>query len=98
MSAGGGYEVIAGEHRHHTLTALLHFHPFHPLDINLGPGLAFPDEENPTYRFKAHMELAAVFELGERMHLGPSVDIGAGQHDFHITMGIHVGWIFSQRE
>jgi hypothetical protein len=93
MGAGAGYEVILGEYTHHALTGLVHFHPFHPLDINVGPGLVFPDDENPAYRFKLHAELAAVFELGEHFHLGPSLDVGLGSNDPHISLGIHVGWV-----
>jgi hypothetical protein len=95
MSLGAGYELILGEHTHHTLSGLLHFHPIHPLDINLGPGVVFPDGENDHFRFKMHVELASVFELGEHFHLGPGLDVGIGKHDLHIGFGIHAGWIFS---
>ncbi len=98
MGAGLGYEFIQGEHTHHTFTGLVHFHPFHPLDINIGPGLVLPDEENPNIRFKFHAEIAAVFELGEHLHLGPSIDSGIGKHDLHFTLGIHAGWVFAFRE
>lgn len=94
MGLGAGYELILGEHTHHTVSGLVHFHPFHPLDINLGPGLVFPDEENNNYRFKMHVEVAAVFEMGEHLHLGPSIDTGFGKEDLHITFGIHIGWVF----
>jgi len=94
MGLGAGYELILGEHTHQTVSALVHFHPIHPLDINLGPGLVFPDGENENYRFKMHVELAAVFEMGEHLHLGPSIDAGIGKEDLHITLGIHVGWVF----
>jgi hypothetical protein len=94
LGIGPGYELIAGEHLHHTLTGLLHFHPFHPLDINLGPGLVFPDKEHVSYRFKLHAELAAVFEVSEHFHLGPSIDTGIAKEDLHFTFGIHVGYIF----
>ena len=95
MGAGIGYEIIRGDHTHHTISALAHFHPVHPLDINLGPGVVLPDEEHEDLRFKFHVEVAAVFELNEHLHLGPSIDAGIGAHDLHLTMGIHVGWIFS---
>ena len=93
MGIGPGYELILGEHTHHTISGLLHFHPFHPIDINLGPGVVFPDEELSEYRFKLHAEIATVFELGEHLHLGPSVDAGIGKEDLHITFGIHLGYI-----
>ncbi len=94
MGIGPGYELIVGRHTHHTLSGLLHFHPIHPLDINVGPGLVFPDEETAGYRFKLHSEIAAVFELGEHIHLGPSIDAGVGKKDLHITFGIHLGYVF----
>lgn len=98
MGTGLGYELIVGEHTHHTITGLLHFHPFHPLDINVGPGLVMPDKENPDYRFKLHTEIAAVFEINEHFHLGPSLDTGIGRHDIHITLGMHAGWVFGFKE
>lgn len=98
MGAGLGYEWIASEHRHHSLYALMHFHPIHPLDINIGPGFTFPDEENPDYRFKVHAEVAAVFPLGERFHLGPSLDLGWGMDDLHLSLGVHLGWIIPARQ
>ena len=98
LGAGLGYEFIQGEHSHHTVTGLLHFHPFHPLDINIGPGLVLPDDENPNIRFKIHAEIAAVFEISEHLHLGPSLDCGVGKDDLHFTLGIHAGWVFGFRE
>jgi hypothetical protein len=94
MGLGAGYELILGEHTHQTVMGLVHFHPFHPLDINLGPGLVFPDEENENYRFKMHVEVAAVFEVSEHLHLGPGIDIAFGKGDLHFAFGIHVGWVF----
>jgi len=94
MGIGPGYELILGTHTHHTLSGLLHFHPVHPLDINVGPGLVFPDEELSEYRFKMHLEVAAVFEVGEHIHLGPSIDAGLGKQDLHLTFGIHLGYVF----
>ena len=93
MGIGPGYELIVGEHIHHTVSGLFHFHPLHPLDINVGPGLVFPDEETDRFRFKLHLELAAVFEMGEHFHLGPSLDAGIGKDDLHLTLGIHIGYI-----
>jgi hypothetical protein len=98
MSAGAGYELIAAEHTHQTITGLLHFHPFHPLHITTGPGFVFPDEENPHYRFKVHVELSAVFELTDHLHVGPAIDTGIGKQDLHFTFGIHAGWIFGPAE
>jgi hypothetical protein len=94
LGVGPGYELIAGEHIHHTVTGLLHFHPFHPLDLNIGPGLVFPDGEHQNFRFKLHAEVAAVFEASEHLHLGPSIDAGIGKEDLHFTFGIHIGYIF----
>ena len=98
MGAGGGYELIVGDHHHHTLSALVHFHPFHPLHINVGPGLVFPDEEHDSFRFKIHAEISTVFELTEHFHLGPSIDSGIGSEDLHFTFGIHAGYVFGSRE
>lgn len=94
MGIGPGYELIRGEHTHHTLSGLVHFHPVHPLDINIGPGLVFPDEELDAFRFKFHAEVALVFEMGEHLHLGPSFDAGIGKNDLHFSLGIHIGYIF----
>lgn len=94
MGVGPGYELILGEYTHHTVAGLLHFHPFHPLDINIGPGLVFPNDEVREYRFKLHMEIAAVFEVSEHLHLGPSLDAGIGKSDPHVALGIHIGYAF----
>lgn len=94
MGVGPGYELIVGEHTHHTLSGLFHFHPFHPFDILIGPGLVFPDEEVDAFRFKLHAELAFVFEAGEHLHLGPLIDAGIGKNDLHFSLGIHIGYIF----
>jgi hypothetical protein len=94
MGAGLGYEMNFGDHTHYTFTGLFHFHPIHPLDINVGPGLVLPDKEHSGYRFNLHAEIAAVFELSEHFHIGPSIDTGIGTQDLHVTLGIHAGWVF----
>jgi len=94
LGAGAGYELIAGDHRHHTLSAILHFHPFHPLDINIGPGVVLPGKEHDAARFKLHAEVSAVFEISEHVHLGPAIDTGIGRDDLHFTFGIHAGYVF----
>ncbi|MGW8315694.1 MAG: hypothetical protein ACWGNV_08850 [Bacteroidales bacterium] len=98
MGIGPGYELILGENTHHSLTALFNFDPFHPFDFSIGPGVVFPGEEVGNFRFKLHTELAFAFEVGEHLHLGPSLEAGIVKDDLHLSVGIHIGYIFTPGE
>lgn len=91
LSLGLGYEGIAGDHPHHSISALIGYSPFEGLSIKVGPGLTFVDEDGHNESsLSGHLELMYEFELGD-FHLGPMIGYGNDGDESHATIGVHVG-------
>ena len=88
---GLGYEIIIGEELHQSIAALINFKPYEFIDINLGPGIVLPaDDEAATLVLNA--EFAFPYHIGEVVHLGPLLDLGYSKHGLHLIAGVHIGF------
>lgn len=87
---GLGYELVAGEHVHHSLGPMLCIRPTDPLNLCVAPGVTFEDTE---VAFGAHVEVTYEFEV-HGVHFGPTTGFAYNAEDMHISLGLHTGYSF----
>ena len=90
---GIAYERIFDQHKHNTIGLLASYNPVGGLHIDLSPGVTFEDHEPSELRFAFHAETAYNFDLGN-FHLGPMLGFAFDPEDYHIGLGLHVGYGF----
>ncbi len=90
---GAGYERIFDAHGHHTIGIIGSYRPIDPLSFILSPGITFEDANPGETAFALHAETAYEFEAGH-FHLGPVLEFAYDPEDFHISLGIHIGFGF----
>lgn len=88
---GLGYERIFDEHKHSTIGIVGSYRPFEGLSFNLSPGITF--EADSELNFALHVETAYEWELGN-FHVGPVFEIAYDPEDYHISLGLHIGYGF----
>lgn len=87
---GVGYEIIFGEELHQSLAAMLNIRPIKFVDVNMGPGIVLPFEDEPmALLFKT--EAALTFRVADHLHAGPNLDLAWSSHGFHLITGLHIG-------
>ena len=89
---GLGYERIFDEHKHNTIGVVIAYRPVHELTLSISPGVTFEDAY-PEAGFALHIEATYGFEIGN-IHLGPLVEFAYDPEDYHISIGIHLGYDF----
>lgn len=90
---GIGYERIFDKHKHNTLGLLASYNPFGGLYITLSPGATFEDQEPSAMKFAFHAETSYGFNVGD-FHLGPMIEFAYEPEDYHISLGLHIGFGF----
>ena len=90
---GLGYERIFDDHKHNTVGFVASYRPIDKLSFNLSPGITFEDHANRSYEFAMHIETAYEFEIGN-FHIGPSLEFAFEPEDYHISLGLHLGFGF----
>jgi hypothetical protein len=90
---GAGYERIFDEHGHNTFGLAVIYSPVNRFNINLSPGLTFEDQNMADIGFALHLETSYEFEF-KNFHLGPSLGFGYDAEDYHIGLGVHIGFGF----
>ena len=90
---GVGYERIFDEHKHNTIGVILSYAPIEHLDLSLSPGITFNDNDPSELNFGTHFEILYEFEIGV-LHLGPVAEFAYSVKDYHISLGLHVGFGF----
>jgi hypothetical protein len=90
---GAGYERIFDEHGHNTFGLIASYRPVDPLTFILSPGITIEDENPGEVNFALHVETAYEFQL-DNIHLGPVLEFAYDPEDFHISLGIHIGYGF----
>lgn len=90
---GLGYERIFDEHKHNTFGIVGSYRPIDHLAIQLSPGITFEDHESEHINFAMHIEAVYEFELGQ-LHLGPLLEFAYDPEDYHISLGLHIGYGF----
>lgn len=89
---GLGYERIFDQHRHNTLGFVGTYRPLDNLSFNVSPGLTFEDG-NDTANFALHLETSYEFEV-KNFHIGPAFEFAYDPEDYHISLGLHIGYGF----
>lgn len=89
---GIGYERIFDEHKHNTVGILFAYQPIEPVYLSLSPGITFEDGETEK-RFTLHGEAGYNFDIGD-IHLGPVLGAAYGHKEFHLSVGLHIGFGF----
>lgn len=89
---GLGYEKVFDEHEHSTYGLITTYTPVERLIFSLSPGLTFEANES-TANFALHFETAYEFEF-KNFHLGPVLEIAYDPEDYHISLGLHIGYGF----
>jgi len=93
FGVGAAYERIFDPHGHNTFGVALIYSPFEKFNINLSPGLTFEDENPSDVGFALHLETSYEFEINN-FHLGPSLEFAYDPEDYHISLGLHIGYGF----
>ncbi len=90
---GAGYEVIFTEHRHHNIGIAAIYRPVEGLNLNLTPGIAWEGGSSHGPVFALHFETSYEFQF-HHWHIGPAISIGYDPEDYHLGLGIHIGYGF----
>lgn len=93
FGVGLGYERIFDKHKHNTIGIVGSYRPVDRLDISVSPGIAFEGTEYSDAIFSLHIETTYGFEVGD-FHIGPLLEFAFDRADYHISIGIHVGYGF----
>ena len=88
---GLGYERIFDEHKHNTIGIVGAYNPIYNLHLAISPGVAFEGSGLEHPRFAIHFESVYDWQIGE-IHLGPLLEFAYDQEDYHISLGIHIGF------
>lgn len=89
---GLSYERIFDEHKHSTYGIVGTYSPIERLSFNISPGLTF-EADNPDGSFALHLECSYEFEFHD-FHLGPALEVAYDPEDYHISLGLHIGYGF----
>ena len=89
---GLGYERIFADHKHNNIGLVVSFRPVEAFSIDLTPGLNF-EQENPGAKFAVHLETTYEFEWNS-IHLGPVMEFAYATEDYHVSLGLHLGYDF----
>jgi len=90
---GAGYERIFDEHKHNFIGFEINYNPVHRITLNLSPGVAFEGEHKDEKEFAFHFETVYEFEF-DAVHIGPFLELAYHPDDFHISLGVHIGFGF----
>ncbi len=90
---GIAYERIFDEHKHNTVGIVGSYVPFKTMHLNIAPGIAFEDSEPSDFKFSFHAETSYDFNLGN-FHIGPLLEFAFDAEDYHISLGLHIGYGF----
>ncbi len=94
FGVGLGYERVFDDHEHHTFGVVGSYRPIERLAVNLSPGLTYEGaEEGAPLNFALHLETAYEFEVDD-LHIGPVLEFAYDQEDYHVALGIHIGFGF----
>lgn len=90
---GAGFERIFDNHGHSTLGLVTSYRPIDRLSLNLSPGVTIEDSNPQKLLFAFHIESTYEFEFNN-IHLGPAVELAYDPEDWHISIGLHIGYGF----
>ena len=93
FGVGLGYERIFDEHKHNTIGIVGSYRPISELVFNVSPGVTYEDNESSEINFALHLETSYEFEF-DNFHIGPVLEFAYDPEDYHISLGLHVGYGF----
>ena len=93
FGAGLGYERIFDEHGHNTISIAASYRPFHELVLMISPGITFEDNWDKQIDFSIHIEAGYEFEI-THFHIGPVLGFAVTPGDYHLSLGLHLGYGF----
>ena len=89
---GLGYERIFNEHNHNTFGLVGTYTPIEKLRFSVSPGFTIEDK-NSIANFALHLESSYEYEINN-LHIGPVFKLAYDPEDYHISLGIHIGFGF----
>lgn len=93
FGSGLGYERIFDEHGHNTISIAGSYRPFHEFALMISPGITFEDHWENHFDFSIHLEAGYEIEINH-CHLGPVLALALIPGDYHVSIGLHLGYIF----
>lgn len=94
FGVGLGYEKIFDEHEHQTFGVVLAYRPIDAWSLNVSPGVTMEKGLAQTeLLFALHVETSYEWEIGH-FHLGPVFEVAYDPEDYHISLGLHLGYGF----
>ncbi len=90
---GLGYEHIFDEHKHNTVSLVAAYRYKEFWNLIASPGVTFEENNFDDPRFSLHIEASYEYELGD-FHIGPAFEVAYDPEDYHISLGLHVGYCF----
>lgn len=89
---GLGYENIFDEHKHKTIGLEGTYRPIEKLCFGLSPGITMEGNSSEV-NFALHLETSYEFEI-KHFHIGPAFEFAYDQEDYHLSLGLHIGYGF----
>jgi len=93
LGIGLGYEIIFADHLHNSITVHMNYELLEHLNFDLAPGIVFEGGNLGEINYTIHTELFYEFEIGD-FHLGPSFEFAYDPEDIHLSVGLHLGYMF----
>lgn len=90
---GIGYERIFDDHEHTTFGIVGSYRPIEGLSINCAPGITYEHNKIAESAFAIHLETAYEWEIKD-FHIGPVFEVAYDPEDYHISLGLHLGFGF----
>lgn len=89
---GASFERIVFDPKHSTFGLVFAYYPIEKLSFSLSPGITFEDA-HPGALFSLHLETSYAFEIGN-FHIGPAFEFAYDPNDYHLSLGVHLGYGF----
>lgn len=87
---GANFDHVFGDYSHSSVGVVAHYEPLEGWEINVSPGITFEDDET---KFSAHFEMGYGFKVSV-FEIGPSVAYSTDFEDYHLGVGMHIGYGF----
>ena len=93
FALGIGYERLFDEHIHNFIGIAGSYRLVDEFIISLSPGIAFEGDLKSELKFGLHFETSYEFEI-HSLHIGPIVQFAYDPEDYHVSLGLHIGYGF----
>jgi len=90
---GLGYEKIFDDHEHQTVGLVANYRFPNGVSFNVAPGVTWEHNHTDELNFALHLEAVYEWEFGN-FHLGPVAEFAYDPEDYHLSLGLHLGYGF----